>query len=434
MMSIELTIILILLIAVLVLLASEKISYFGVSVLVLTTLTVSGILEPKETLANIADPTIMLYVGSFIISAAFGKVRLAQMIGKRGETLLVKISHNEELVLFCISIAIAILTIFLQAMAIQVAMMTIILSLADQLGISKKKALLALGFSATIGSTFTLLGNNVNLLAKAAYEETVAGGTWAFMELSLLTVPMGLVMMALFCFGTSKLIRDDPKADPVWDQRVQDGSATKTEDETTAPGAHKLIVLAVTAFFIFSLVLDGKFFIPANVAVLLCATVLVMTNVMTTEEIMQSISWPIILFTVSVLALSSAFSKVGAGDYLAELVVRLLGDTISLRTMVVTIFIVATLATQVLSNSGTFAVILPIVVPLAVRLGIPVKPVIVTLCLASSCAYLTPLSAPTFPILAAAGKISFKEFFIQGLPLTVISIILSAVFIPILWG
>ena len=83
------------------LLASEKVSYLGVSVLVLTVLTVSGILGPKETLANIADPTIMLYVGSFIISAAFGKVRLAQMLGKRGESLLAKISHNESVAVAC---------------------------------------------------------------------------------------------------------------------------------------------------------------------------------------------------------------------------------------------------------------------------------------------------------------------------------------------
>lgn len=434
MISMELTIIVVLLISVLVLLASEKVSYLGVSVLVLTVLTVSGILGPKETLANIADPTIMLYVGSFIISAAFGKVRLAQMLGKRGESLLAKISHNEGLVLFCISIVIAVLTIFLQAMAIQVAMMTIILSLADQLKISKKKALLALGFSATIGSTFTLLGNNVNLMAKAAYEETVAGGTWSFVELSVLTVPMGLIMMVVFCFFTSKLLHDDLKATEETSQRESGPGTEDTWEEAAVPRHHKYIVLAVTVFFIFCLVMDGKFLVPANVAVMLCAAALVVTGVMTSDEIMNSIRWPIILFTVSVLAMSSAFTKVGAGEKLAELVVKLLGDVISLRAMVVIIFIVATLATQVLSNSGTFAVILPIVVPLAIRMGIPVKPVIVTLCLASSCAYLTPLSAPTFPILAATGKISFKEFFIQGLPITLISIIASAIFIPIIWG
>lgn len=434
MISMELTIIVVLLISVLVLLASEKVSYLGVSVLVLTVLTVSGILGPKETLANIADPTIMLYVGSFIISAAFGKVRLAQMLGKRGESLLTKISHNEGLVLFCISIVIAVLTIFLQAMAIQVAMMTIILSLADQLKISKKKALLALGFSATIGSTFTLLGNNVNLMAKAAYEETVAGGTWSFVELSVLTVPMGLIMMVVFCFFTSKLLHDDLKATEETSQRESGPGTEGTWEEAAVPGHHKYIVLAVTVFFIFCLVMDGKFLVPANVAVMLCAAALVVTGVMTSDEIMNSIRWPIILFTVSVLAMSSAFTKVGAGEKLAELVVKLLGDVISLRAMVVIIFIVATLATQVLSNSGTFAVILPIVVPLAIRMGIPVKPVIVSLCLASSCAYLTPLSAPTFPILAATGKISFKEFFIQGLPITLISIIASAIFIPIIWG
>lgn len=125
---------------------------------------------------------------------------------------------------------------------------------------------------------------------------------------------------------------------------------------------------------------------------------------------------------------------VGAGDYFADLLVRLLGDQISLRMMVAIIFVVATLATQLLSNSGTFAIFLPIAVQLAVRLEMPVKPVIVALCLASSCAFLTPLSAPTFPILATTGKISFREFLLQGIPLTLISAVVCIIWIPILWA
>ncbi len=420
-------VIVVLLILVVVLLASEKISYLGVSVLILSTLTISGILEPSETFANLADPTIMLYVGAFVISSAFIKVGLSDALSRRVLPFLEKWKGSEGIVLFSICILVSILTIFLQAFGVQVAMLTLILTLSRQLGIGKKKALLALGFSATIGSTFTLMGNNVNLLAKAAFEELSPGQSWSFFELSALTAPMGLVMLVVYCFLTSRWLKEEPE---------EAGEAVEEAEKKTETVSRKkqILVLVVTALFFLAMFLDGKIPVPANVAVLICAAILVLGHVMTSEEVMGSISWPIILFTVSVLSLSSCFMEVGAGEYLSELLVRLLGGQVSLRAIVAIIFIVATLATQLLSNSGTFAICLPIVVDLAVRLQIPVKPVIVSLCLASSCAFLTPLSAPTFPLLATTGKISFREFLVQGIPLTVISAGLCIIFIPILWG
>ena len=424
----ESIVIILLLIAVVVLLASEKVSYLGVSVLILSTLTISGILEPSETFANLADPTIMLYVGAFIISSAFIKVGLSDDLAQRVLPFLGRWKGREGTVLFAVCLLVSILTIFLQAFGVQVAMLTLILTLSSQLGIGKKKALLALGFSATIGSTFTLMGNNVNLLAKAAYEELSQGQGWSFFELSALTAPMGLAMMAVYCFLTSRWLKEEPET-AVESRAVE--SAGPAEPRSRRKQG---IVLAVTGLFFLAMFLDGKTPVPANVAVLICAAILVLGRVMTSEEALGSISWPIILFTVSVLSLSSCFMKVGAGEALSDLLVRLLGDQISLRAMVAIIFVVATLATQLLSNSGTFAICLPIVVNLALRLQLPVKPVIVALCLASSCAFLTPLSAPTFPLLATTGKISFREFLIQGIPLTAISAIVCIVWIPILWG
>ncbi len=421
----ESIVIVLLLIAVVILLASEKISYLGVSVLILSTLTISGILEPSETFANLADPTIMLYVGAFIISRAFIKVGLSDALAGRVLPLLERWKGREGIILFFVSLLVSVLTIFLQAFGVQVAMLTLILTLSSQLGIGKKKALLALGFSATIGSTFTLMGNNVNLLAKAAFEEMSPGQSWSFFELSPLTAPMGLLMMVIYCFITSKWMKEEP---------VEDDMIELEREAKIFSRRKQGLVLAVTALFFLAMFLDGKTPVPANVAVLLCAAILVLGHVMTSEEVLHSISWPIILFTVSVLALSSSFMKVGAGEALSDLLVRLLGDQISLRTMVAIIFVVATLATQLLSNSGTFAICLPIVVDLALRLQLPVKPVIVALCLASSCAFLTPLSAPTYPLLASSGKISFREFLVQGIPLTVISAVICIVCIPILWG
>ena len=423
----EAIVIVVLLIAVFALLASEKVSYLGVSVLILSTLTISGILEPSETFAELADPTIMLYVGAFILSSAFIKVGLPDALARRGRPILEKFRNRESLVLFLICIFVAVLTIFLQALGVQVAMLTIVITLSRQLGIGKKKALLALGFSATIGSTFTLLGNNVNLLAKAAYEDLCVGQSWSFFELSELTAPMGLAMMAVFCFITSKWLKEEPE-EPEEEKKDADGKVVR-------PTRLQLVIVLVTAvLFLLSMFLDGTIPIPSNVMVLICAALLVLGRVNTTEEIIRSITWPIMLFTVSVLTLSSCFMDAGAGDYFADLLVRLLGDQISLRMMVAIVFVVATLATQLLSNSGTFAIFLPIAVQLAVRLEMPVKPVIVALCLASSCAFLTPLSAPTFPILATTGKISFREFLLQGIPLTVISAVVCIIWIPILWA
>lgn len=426
----DIVIIILMLVIVVVLLAIEKLSYLGASIVILCTLTISGILEPSETFKELANPMIMLYVGAFVISSAFIKVGMPEAVFKHCRPFLERFRHSESIVLLGLSVLTSILTIFLQALGVQIALLTIVITLSHQFGIGRKKALLALGFSATMGSTFTLMGNNVNLLAKAAYDALETGERWSFFELSKLTIPMGLVMMLFFCFVSSRWLKEEP------DEAFSPEAVDNTEDESSNPPTRlqKWIVGICGIVFLLSIFLDGYIPVPPNIVVLICAAVLVMSRVMTSDEILGSINWSIILFTVAVLALSTGFMKVGAGDYLSELVVRLLGDQISLRTMVAIIFIVATLATQVLSNSGTFAIILPIAVPLAIRLQLPVKPIIVSLCLASSCAFLTPLSAPTFPLLSTTGKISFKEFLLQGIPPTIISTVACVIFIPMIWG
>lgn len=428
-MNIESYIVALLIIAVILMLLLERISQLFVAAFIFSVLTISGILTPEETLAELGNPTIMLYVGAFIIGATFTKAGLTGKVGGWSIKLISHFGTSEERVLLFISLTTAVLSIFLQAMGVQVAMLPIALGIAEKLHISKKKILLAVGFSATTGGMFTLLGNNVTLLAKSSYEAAEAGGTFGFFEISPITIPMGMVLILFFAYIGMRMIRDDGQArgsatgmDPPGSQEVQ-----------TASKKQQILLLVGVGVFLLSVLLDQNAPIPSNVAVMILMAITVLSGLMSEKEIFQAINWKIILFTVSLMTIGTSITKVGLDTQIAELTRTILGDGASLRVVVLVLFVVANLLTQFLSNSGTYGMMYPIAIAVATSLSLPLKPLIISICLGCSCAYATPIATPTYPMLVAAGDISFKEFFYPGICMTLITVVAVTVFVPMIW-
>lgn len=95
-------------------------------------------------------------------------------------------------------------------------------------------------------------------------------------------------------------------------------------------------------------------------------------------------------------------------------------------------FILTVALTQPMSNQAAAAVVLPIAIQTANQLNLNPRAFVMTIAVAASCSYLTPLE-PSCLMVYGPGRYKFRDFLKVGAPLTVLILIIAMFLIPRVW-
>lgn len=86
---------------------------------------------------------------------------------------------------------------------------------------------------------------------------------------------------------------------------------------------------------------------------------------------------------------------------------------------------------QLMSNTATTALMVPIAVSLAQGLGADPRAVVIATVIAGSCAYATPIGMPANTMVVGIGGYKFIDYVKAGLPLILVSFIICMVILPV---
>jgi len=177
------------------------------------------------------------------------------------------------------------------------------------------------------------------------------------------------------------------------------------------------------------IVLASVGILPIVTAALGGCLALVLTKVVSPEEAFRSISWKVIMLLAGSLSLGAALEKTGAAKLLADQI-YLLGGSIGPVVMLSLLYLITSLLTETMSNNATVVLLAPIVIALAVSMGISPKPFLMAITFAASTSFMTPIGYQTNTMVYAAGNYAFKDFFRIGAPLNLLFWILATFLIP----
>jgi di/tricarboxylate transporter len=96
-------------------------------------------------------------------------------------------------------------------------------------------------------------------------------------------------------------------------------------------------------------------------------------------------------------------------------------------------FTITMLLSQVLSNNATAALMAPIALGAAAGMGVDPKAFLMAVAFGASCSYMTPIGYQTNIIVMGPGGYQFRDYLRVGVPLSIISIVLATLFIPVFW-
>lgn len=185
------------------------------------------------------------------------------------------------------------------------------------------------------------------------------------------------------------------------------------------------------ALFVGAILLATFNIVSIAVAVLIGAFGVFITRCITPEEAYREVEWKAIILIGSMLAFGAAMSETGTADYVAMQMVDVVGDSAPILLLAI-FFWLSVLLTQPMSNQAAAVVLIPVAIQTARQLGLDPRSFAITIAVAASTSYMTPLE-PACLMVYGAGQYKFIDFVKVGTPLTVIIFLITIILVPVFW-
>ena len=165
-----------------------------------------------------------------------------------------------------------------------------------------------------------------------------------------------------------------------------------------------------------------------------CVTTIIMawTKIFPPKKYTKYISWDILITIACAFGISKAMSNSGLAAIIAEYMIGLT-DNLGPYAILAVIYLITNLSTEIITNNAAAALSFPIALAVATQLNVDPTPFFVTICIAASASFSSPIGYQTNLIVQSVGGYKFTDFVRIGLPLNIITFIISVTLIPIIW-
>ncbi|MGB8510299.1 MAG: SLC13 family permease [Pyrinomonadaceae bacterium] len=162
-----------------------------------------------------------------------------------------------------------------------------------------------------------------------------------------------------------------------------------------------------------------------------CA-VLMLTGCLRPREVYQAIDLSLVFLLAGSLALGVALDKTGVTDVLAAWLTGLTGVTGPFVVMA-GFFFVSVIVSELMSNSGTVALLGPVAISVATKMGVNPMALLAAVTFGASAAFAMPIGYQTSLMIYGPGGYRFRDFVKMGVALDLILAVLALLLIPYFW-
>ena len=193
------------------------------------------------------------------------------------------------------------------------------------------------------------------------------------------------------------------------------------------PGA--VPTLAVLAAMV---VLLATGMVPAAIAGLLAAGAVLLLGVLSVDEIYRAINWTTVILVGAMMPLSTAITETGAAKLLADGLICVVGAA-GPRALLAGLFVLTAVLGQVISNTATALIIIPISVVGGRRDGRVAAAGADGVAVAAAAAFLTPVATPTNLMVMEPAGYRFGDYWKFGLPMMLWFFVVAVGLVPVIW-
>ena len=172
--------------------------------------------------------------------------------------------------------------------------------------------------------------------------------------------------------------------------------------------------------------------VPNVVAVGVAAVLMVLTGCLTMDDAYRGVNWEAIVLIAAILPMATALEVTGGLQLAVDALVAGLGP-LGPFAMMLGLFLLTSVASQVISNTATAVLLAPIAFQSALLLEVSPYPLLMTVALAASTAFATPVASPVNTLVLGPGQYRFGDFLRVGVVLQLLVLVATLILVPVLF-
>ncbi len=390
-------------------------------------------IRPARTaFTDFMDPSVWFIFGSLAIGMVFTKTGLTRRLAY---LMLGMVGEKTSMIYLGCFVLTASLTLVMAHTAVAATVYPLFMAIHSLYSDDDKPTrfgkglFIGMAFVAGAGSIITLLGAARGAVAIGFYRD-ITGNTVSFFQLSYYMLPVGAVMTFLLWGYFMLLFRPEKRTIPGLRQRVRRlyvRLGPITRDEILA------LVLVLSAIAMLGL----RSFIPAlepldKSAIILVTTILFFVTKILSIDDLEDTPWNIILLFGGAMSIGFCLWQTGAAEWLAvQWLVLFENAHWFIFVMGIAFFVL--IMTNLIMNVAAIAISLPVALVLAPYLGVAPEVIVFSSLVCAGMPFLLLVGAAPNAIAYGSGQFTTKEFFLTGVPASVLMMIVLGLFVWLIW-
>jgi di/tricarboxylate transporter len=170
--------------------------------------------------------------------------------------------------------------------------------------------------------------------------------------------------------------------------------------------------------------------------VLASVALLLALGVLRPQDSYRAVDWQVIVFIAAFIPVGNAMLDTGLADVIAKLALapgNWFGPKVAPWVAVSLLYLVTSLATEVLTNNAAAIVLTPVALQMGTALEVDPRAFVFAVCFAASASFMTPTGYQTNMMVYGPGNYRFTDFVRFGAPLNLLFWVVGSVMIPVLF-
>lgn len=374
--------------------------------------------------SGFSNSIFFLVLGSMIVGVAMAETGAARLIA----SYCIKWSKGKEkrFILYAAVVS-GILSAFLANTAVVACFLPIIESVALSGKGSRKNMTMAITFGAMYGGSMTLVGSTPQMTANGILQELIGYGAKMYDYLGPGLCIFIVYILYTQLFGYKLGIH-------IWgDREEQEGQDSESSTQNLDESFNKGKIIGVLIIFVGMVISYSLQIVPTEVTALTAGLLCVVFRLCTEKQVFQGIAWGPLIMLAGTLGIASGLSNSGAGEMLANGMIKVLGEN-PMPLLVFAVFVIlSTIISNFCANSTTVIITLPLAVSACLSYGWNPITFAIGIVIAANLACATPVAHPQVTMTLVAGY-KFTDYIkyngIMNIITNLLIILTTPMFIP----
>jgi sodium-dependent dicarboxylate transporter 2/3/5 len=409
----------------------------GITSLAIGVLQVLFLIRPaNEAIKDFMDPSVMFIFGSIVIGLVFTKTGLTRRLAYK---MLIVVGERTSMIYLGCFVVTALMTHIMAHTAVAATIYPLLSAIYTLYGEGDKPTkfgkglFMGMAYVAGAGSIVTLLGAARGAVALGFFKDVMQQDV-GFFELTYYMLPVGWIMTFLLWIFFLLVLKPEKKTIPGLRDKAKKlnselGGVTPKEVMAAVIVGSVILVLGISAV-LKSIIPD--FVPPDKTAVLLTSTILFFITGILDIDDLESVPWNIILLFSGAMSIGFCLWKTGAAQWLAINWLTMFQDS-HWFVFVMSISFFVMIMTNFIMNVAAIAISLPVALVIAPYLGVAGEVILFASLVTAGMPFLLLVGAAPNAIAYDSKQFSTGEFFLYGIPASILLMIVTGFAVYVLW-